>query len=145
MSYVSLKTYLADDYLHRLDTMGMQHSVEGRVPLLDHRLVECAFALPQELKVPGFHQKALFREAVKPLLPDYVTSRPKQGFCPPVALWTNEARGLGDPRRGLLVGAGVVSPHAWKQVEARGRDRPFAAWALTVLSAWVDQHLVDAA
>src|SRR5207247_8924863 len=78
MSYASLKTRLAEDFLKRLDTMGMRHSVEGRVPLLDSGLARWALALPHSVKVPGFRQKALLREAVAPLLPGYVLARPKQ-------------------------------------------------------------------
>ena len=90
MSYAALKTNLVEDYLARLDKMGMRDSVEGRVPLLDPHLARWAFRLSQEQKVDGFQQKALFRRAVAPLLPDYVTRRPKQGFCPPVATWATQ-------------------------------------------------------
>ena len=51
MSYLALKTDLVEDYLVRLDTMGMGESVEGRVPLLDVGVVSLAFALPQRTKV----------------------------------------------------------------------------------------------
>ena len=67
----------------------MQESVEGRVPLLDPMLARWSFGLTQGEKVPGFEQKALFRRAVSSLLPTYITERPKQGFCPPVATWAS--------------------------------------------------------
>src|SRR6266545_2404104 len=85
MSYAALKTDLVEDYLVRLDTMGMRESVEGRVPLLDPVLAHWSFGVSQRQKVNGYEQKALFRQAVRPLLPEYIVSRPKQGFCPPVA------------------------------------------------------------
>src|SRR6266567_6682473 len=118
MSYAALKTDLVEDYLVRLDTMGMHLSVEGRVPLLDPRLARWASNLhrrwmdllalsrfgmvqdaigdssirrpsaqTQEQKVNGYEQKTLLRRAVTRILPDYITVRPKQGFCPPVASW----------------------------------------------------------
>ena len=70
MSYAALKTGLVEDYLARLDKMGMRESVEGRVPLLDPHLARWAFGLSQEQKIDGYQQKALFRRVVTPLLPD---------------------------------------------------------------------------
>ncbi len=90
MSYAALKTDLVEDYLVRLDTMGMAESIEGRVPLLDPHLVQYALNLSQTEKIGGrYQQKALFRETVRPVLPTYITERPKQGFCPPVADWAS--------------------------------------------------------
>src|SRR5262249_39279033 len=87
MSYAALRTHLVEDYLQRLDKMGMRHSVEGRVPLLDPELVPLALRLPQDVKVPGRRQKALLRDALAPVLPAHVLARPKQGFCAPVGSW----------------------------------------------------------
>ena len=88
MSYLALKTDLVEDYLVRLDTMGMGESVEGRVPLLDADLVRFGLSLPQKTKIGShYEQKALFRRAVSTFLPGYIVERPKQGFCPPVADW----------------------------------------------------------
>jgi asparagine synthase (glutamine-hydrolysing) len=68
MSYVTLKTKLVEDFLQRLDKMGMRHSVQGRVPLLDPALSRWALAAPQRVKVPGHGQKALLRSADDPFL-----------------------------------------------------------------------------
>jgi asparagine synthase (glutamine-hydrolysing) len=142
MSYAALKTDLVEDYLVRLDTMGMRESVEGRVPLLDPLLARWTFSIPQDLKVNGYEQKSFFRRAVRPLLPDYITSRPKQGFCPPVAAWASSlmSRRLGGAN--ALVEEGLISPGA---VETLRRDRSvgasFALWALGTLCAWRDDNL----
>ena len=113
MSYVALKTDLVEDYLVRLDTMGMRHSVEGRVPLLDVDLVELAFSLSQRAKVgPHYEQKALYRQAVSSFLPTYITDRPKQGFCPPVADWASSLlrSRVGDQLDSLT--EGLIAPDA---------------------------------
>jgi asparagine synthase (glutamine-hydrolysing) len=142
MSYASLKTHLVDDYLARLDKLGMQESVEGRVPLLDPVLAQWAFTLPWEVKVPGFRQKALFRRAVGHLLPDYITERPKQGFCPPVGAWS--ASLLADRMNGAsaLVEEGVVAPNAISQLRTNGSTgQSFALWTLGTLMLWCERNL----
>jgi asparagine synthase (glutamine-hydrolysing) len=143
MSYLALKTDLVEDYLVRLDTMGMGASVEGRVPLLDVDLAGFAFGLSQNEKVGArYEQKALFRRAVSTFLPRYITERPKQGFCPPVADW---ASGLLRSRIGgasPLVDLDLISPEAF---DALARDRSvkasFALWALGTLSVWCENNL----
>ena len=142
MSYAALKTHLVEDYLARLDKLGMQESVEGRVPLLDPQLARWALALPQEAKVPGFRQKALFRRAVEPLLPDYITERPKQGFCPPVGAWS--ASLLADRLNGssALVEEGLVAPNAVAELRAdESTGGSFALWTLGTLMLWCEKNL----
>lgn len=144
MSYVSLKTYLVDDYLLRLDLMGMRNSVEGRVPLLDVRLTEKAFGIPQRDKVGRFEQKSLFRTAVRPMLPAYIASRPKQGFCPPATEWADRAASIVGGGKGLLWDSGLLRSDTQSAIDTRGRDRPFALWTLSILSAWANSNLSDA-
>jgi asparagine synthase (glutamine-hydrolysing) len=142
MSYAALKTDLVEDYLVRLDTMGMRESVEGRVPLLDPVLARWAMAVPQREKVDDYRQKHLFRRAVSGLLPDYVTSRPKQGFCPPVGAWASNLMAGRMNGASALVDEGLVAPGA---VEMLRRDTStgasFALWALGSLEAWCEVTL----
>jgi asparagine synthase (glutamine-hydrolysing) len=142
MSYVAFKHHLVEDYLGRLDTMGMQQSVEGRVPLLDPTLASWAFAVPQERKIERYQQKALFRRTVGGLLPDYVTQRPKQGFCPPVASWATKLLAPRLDCESLLVDHGLLKPDAI----ARLRQDPtvgksFALWTAGTLSAWCEANV----
>jgi asparagine synthase (glutamine-hydrolysing) len=141
MSYLALRAHLVEDYLTRLDRMGMAHSVEGRVPLLDPVLVSWAFGVPQSSKVPGFRQKALMRAAVNEFLPDYVLDRPKQGFCPPVAEWASTL--LAERRVGsALVERGLIAPGALDRLRSKGTaNASFAAWTLGTLSAWCEINL----
>jgi asparagine synthase (glutamine-hydrolysing) len=65
----------------------MAHSLEVRVPFLDHELVELVARIPARLKVHGLRKKVLFRRAIAPWLPDGHLRRSKQGFSVPMAEW----------------------------------------------------------
>jgi len=142
MSYAALKTDLVEDYLVRLDTMGMRQSVEGRVPLLDPILARWSFRLSQREKVNGYEQKSLFRQAVRPLLPAYITNRPKQGFCPPVAAWATSAFAEQARGGGPLVDRGLLAPDAFKRLRRDSSvGASFALWALGTLDRWCEKNL----
>ena len=142
MSYAALKTSLVEDYLARLDKLAMRESVEGRVPLLDPVLASWAFRVPQDRKVPRYEQKALFRSAVEQLLPTYITERPKQGFCPPVAGWASSllAGTLNGSSR--LYDEGIIAPTAVDDLRRNpSTGDAFALWTLGTLLVWCDRHL----
>jgi asparagine synthase (glutamine-hydrolysing) len=122
--------------------MGMAHSVEGRVPLLDPILVEWAASLPQSVKTPRFEQKALFRRAVSPILPSYITSRPKQGFSPPVERWAAKLLLERLPARSAVVDDGLVAADAVERLTAKdSTNSSFALWTLGTLMVWTEQNL----
>ena len=98
--YADLNTYLPDDLLLLLDRSSMAAGVEGRVPFLDHRLVEAALAVPPEIRTPGGRQKGLERAMASSLLPRAVIDAPKRGFASPVPAWMEA--GLGPVARRLL-------------------------------------------
>ena len=142
MSYVMLKTHLAEDFLARLDKMGMAESVEGRVPLLDPVLAAWAFGVPQAEKVPGYRSKAMFRQAAAPLLPRYITERPKQGFCPPVADWAAALIATRSDEPGILAEEGLVAPDALARLAREpSANASFALWTLGTLTAWCSNNL----
>ncbi len=99
--YADLATYLPEDLLTLLDRTTMAVSVEGRVPYLDHRLVEAALSVPDQVRAPGNRQKGLQRAMAKNLLPEAVISAPKRGFAAPVPHWLDN--GLGAAARRLLL------------------------------------------
>ncbi|HET8645870.1 MAG TPA: asparagine synthase C-terminal domain-containing protein, partial [Vicinamibacteria bacterium] len=84
---LDLHTYLPLDILTKVDRMSMAHSLEARVPLLDHRLVEFAATVPPELQLRGGTTKYLLKRAMRPVLPDSVVFRRKQGFAVPLGRW----------------------------------------------------------
>ncbi len=79
--------YLPDDILYKCDRMSMAHSLEVRPPFLDHRIVEFAATLPENMKVRGGKLKFLLRDLMNGRLPKAVTRRPKEGFDIPAHDW----------------------------------------------------------
>ena len=82
--YLDMRFMMADSVLMKVDKMSMASSLEVRVPLLDHVLVEFLASLPGEWKLKGFRTKHLFRAALKGMLPDSIVERGKQGYSLPV-------------------------------------------------------------
>ena len=87
IQYLDMKTYLVDDILTKVDRASMAHSLEVRVPLLDHPLVEWISGLPPNWKLRGGEGKYLFKKAMEPHLPRDILYRPKMGFGVPLAKW----------------------------------------------------------
>ncbi len=85
--YTDLKAYLCDDLLLLADRTSMIHSVESRVPFLDHKLVEYALGIPSGVKAPEGARKALLKEIAEDCLPTELIHLPKQGFNAPVSSW----------------------------------------------------------
>jgi asparagine synthase (glutamine-hydrolysing) len=125
---IDFASYLPDDILVKLDRMGMANSIEGRAPLLDHRLVDFAVRLPSDLRVRAHRGKHLLRRAAARWLPAEVLSKPKQGFAIPLGQWF----------RGPLVGLAreVIGSQAFRE---RGLLRPQAA------QRYLDGHLAGEA
>ena len=87
MTYVDLKTWLPDDLLIKADKMTMACSLELRVPMLDHHLLEFATALPDHLRQRGGQGKYLLKKLMERYLPREIIYRKKQGFPVPIAVW----------------------------------------------------------
>lgn len=97
LQYLDIKTYLPDDVLTKLDRATMAVGLEGRVPLLDHELVELVFRLPVEVRNPNGQKKFLMKKALAGILPDAILERPKKGFSPPLDSWLPRAQSLDLP------------------------------------------------
>lgn len=86
--FVELNQRLAEILLMRVDKIGMAHSIEARVPFLDHRLIEYTISIPDKFKVPNFTEpKYLLKKAVEEILPHNIIYRKKMGFAAPVDNW----------------------------------------------------------
>jgi asparagine synthase (glutamine-hydrolysing) len=85
--FLDLKTYLVDDILVKVDRMSMAASLETRVPLIDHKIVEFLFRLPGQLKLHGQETKWLFKKTMERLLPRENIYRRKEGFSIPIKHW----------------------------------------------------------
>jgi asparagine synthase (glutamine-hydrolysing) len=87
MLAVDAETQLPDDLLLLTDKMSMAVSLECRVPLLDHELVELAARIPEDIKIRGGRLKHVMKAALKDLLPDDILERKKRGFGTPMGAW----------------------------------------------------------
>ena len=87
LQYLDIKTYLSEDILVKIDRATMANSLEARVPLLDHRLLEFLARVPVNYKINGKTSKWILREAIKDWLPPRFLDRPKHGFAVPLAYW----------------------------------------------------------
>ena len=84
---VDVNWYLPDALLVKVDIATMAHGLEGRSPLLDHVFMEWTARLPQDFKRRGATSKYLFKEAIRPLVPQAIIDRPKKGFSVPLEDW----------------------------------------------------------
>ena len=87
MLYVDTKTWLPDDLLIKADKMTMANSIELRVPLLDHKILEFAASLPQNFKIRGFTTKYIAKKALRGRVPREILDRKKAGFPVPYEKW----------------------------------------------------------
>jgi asparagine synthase (glutamine-hydrolysing) len=139
---LDLKSYLPLDILTKVDRMSMAHSIEARVPLLDHRVVELAARVPPELLVRGGTTKYLLKRAMRGILPEPILTRKKQGFAVPLGRWFRGR--LRDTARDLLLcdtsrQRGIFRPEAVAQLlehKGRGRDMDLQTWTLLSFELW---------
>jgi len=87
MLYIDTKTWLPDDLLIKADKMTMANSLELRVPLLDHRVLEFAASLPAHYKLRGFSLKYILKRAISKRVPAAILKRKKAGFPVPYDSW----------------------------------------------------------
>ncbi|MGB7614318.1 MAG: asparagine synthase C-terminal domain-containing protein, partial [Candidatus Acidiferrum sp.] len=85
--YIDTKTWLPDDLLIKADKMTMANSVELRVPLLDHHVLEFAASLPPSYKLKGFKTKYILKKALSQKIPGQIRDRKKTGFPVPYESW----------------------------------------------------------
>ncbi len=150
--YLDLKTWLPGDILTKVDRASMAHSLEVRVPLLDHRLVEWASSLPPGLKLKGSIGKYIFKKALEPNLPHDVLYRTKMGFSVPLAAWLRGPLAR-RARKALLTGAvaecGYFEPAVLERLlrqHASGRrDHSATLWKLLMLDAFLRRMQQSAA
>jgi asparagine synthase (glutamine-hydrolysing) len=147
MQYMDTAGYLPDDILVKLDRASMASSLEARVPLLDHRVVEFAWRLPARFKRRLGATKWLLRRVLDQYLPRHLVDRPKMGFGVPVGAWLRGplrdwAEALLDPTRirdeGLLDGA-LVAQH-WREHLSGRRNWSYRLWAVLMFQAWAEKE-----
>ena len=145
MMYRDTQTYLADDILVKLDRAAMAVSLEGRVPFLDHRLIELAWRVPMSAKIQGGIGKKILRDILYRHVPKDIIERPKMGFSVPIGEWLRGplrdwAESLLDHSRitneGLLNVSNVRA--VWQQHLNGNNSNIPNLWALLMFQAWLE-------
>ena len=141
--YLDYKTYLPDDILALSDRLAMAHSLEVRVPFVDHQLIEQAYPLPDRLKIGHWNTKHLLRRALRSRLPAEHLRAPKRGFVGPTAAWlrtelrelvTDELSASRLGRLGYFDSATVT--RFLDEHFSRRQNREGILWALLCFSTW---------
>lgn len=146
--YLSLKLYLQDDILVKVDRASMANSLEVRVPYLDHTFVEYAAKLPSLYKLRGFTTKYILKQATKDLLPKEIVQRKKKGFGIPLSQWFHgelQEMLLSYLHEERIKKAGIFQyPYIQRLLEehfAQKCDHRKQLWTLLVFEMWREQYL----
>jgi len=151
LQYMDIKSYLPNDILTKVDRMSMAHSIEARVPLLDHKFVEFAATIPPELKLKGKTTKYIFKKALEGTLPPEILYRPKRGFAVPLGRWFRGqlslyVRDLLLSRKSLERGLFQKS-YIERLIETndRGRSLDLQLWTLISFELWCRRFIDEGA
>ena len=148
MVFVGLKDIVPNFYMYRADRLGMAHSIELRVPFLDHHFVRTALSIPAAWKTRGGEPKFILKKALEKLVPRDALYRPKQGFCVPMEQWMQQSIVDHLERRadgfcadtGLFDAAGIR--RLIVQTRAGRTSGVQALWNLYFLMSWFDRWLL---
>jgi asparagine synthase (glutamine-hydrolysing) len=137
------RTYLPDDNLVKVDRAAMFNSLETRLPLLDHRIVELAMAMPVDVKIRAGETKWVLRQVLYRYIPRQLMERPKMGFSVPIAHWLRHE--LRDWAEALLAQERLhtqgffqvdVVRRCWQEHLTGRADNSMPLWALLMFMAW---------
>ena len=147
MMYIDQWSYLPGDILTKVDRASMAVSLEARVPLLDHRVVEFAWRLPTQYKLSGGVGKRILRQVLEKHVPSTLYDRPKQGFGVPLddwlrgplREWADDLLGEEALRRsGLFDGAQIMS--LWSEHRSGARNAGGALWNVLMFEALMQRR-----
>jgi len=138
-----LLEWLPEDILYKTDRASMAASLEVRSPLLDHRVVEFGWDLPDRLKLSGLTGKRILKDLLERYLPKRLVRRRKQGFSPPIAAWLRgplkaecETYFSEDYQRALGLFRPETVARWWREHLERKKDHRRCLWALLMFCRW---------
>ena len=142
-----MQTYLPDDILCKVDRVAMANSLETRVPLLSHKIVEFAWKLPLEMKLNSGQGKRVLREMLYKHVPKKLIERPKTGFAIPIAEWLRGqlrdwAEELLDESRIVQDGFFYYEPiqKKWQEHLSGKKDWSSNLWSILMFQVWYEQN-----
>lgn len=143
MQYLDMKTYLPNDILTKVDRASMAVSLEGRIPLLDHRVIEFALSLPVSMNIQQGQAKWPLRQLLSRYVPRPLFERPKSGFGIPLHDWLRgRLRDWGEDLMSVssLQNAGLLNVSAvrslWEGYQKGLNQEAYALWTMLMLQAW---------
>jgi len=149
VSYLEMNTYMQNVLLRDADQMSMAHSLEVRVPFLDHKLVEFVLGVNDQMKFP-FSKKKLLIDSMKGWLPDELVNRPKMGFLLPWDKWMkNELKDFNLEQLRSLRDLKLLNQkeidNLWERYLRNDPRIPWSRiWPLAVLGYWMKQNGISA-
>ncbi len=150
VQYLDFKTYLPGDILVKVDRASMAHSLEVRVPMLDHQFVEWQAGLPSSLKIRDMQGKYLLKRAMEPYLPHDILYRPKMGFAVPIGRWFKGP--LRTRVKSALCGEVMGDSRLFDMTRMRrlvdehtsgARDHAATLWTLLIFEAFLRRQSTD--
>lgn len=146
--YCDVKTYLPDDILACTDRLSMHHSLEVRVPFLDHKLMEFCATIPPAMKIQRFRKKYLLKKGLSSMLPRQVITHKKQGFVGPMAQWLHtelRAFTLDKLSDRSMRAHGLLNPKTVQTIlhehYSGMESHDTLIWSLLVFQSWFDEYM----
>ena len=145
--FADINLYMVDDILTKVDRASMSTSLESRVPLLDHRIVEFALKLPLHYKIKSGKSKYILRKVLEKYVPNELTKRPKMGFGVPIDSWLQGpikewAESLINPSK--IKNQGYLNSDLiqkiWQEHLSGERNWQAKLWNVLIFQSWLEKN-----